>query len=429
MSENKKEDATTPTTKHAQICERVADFEREDVWDMKWADDNPDLLAAMEKTRMYIFRGTDPEEPVSCSAYLCSFHNLQIQAVQLDEVMRQPEQPGKEHVFNYETKSLRDTQQMLKAVEIQDAFIYIEEHSHPRLWISLAEYALETLNLSVAEKAFVRCEDYYGIQFVKGLHILKDRNKQKAEVVCFQLLFSPFPFLADFSFHVPSSNSKHNEARSREALFGDGSEDLAIDLRMKIGDWFVVESLICRGAGNDSLLELTWNNIGNYYADRRNWNKAVVYYVKANNSEKLAECFYALQNWADLEKLMNTLHDGSPLLLSIGHRFASVTCFVRGGDVKYAINCCMELNHWQKAIELSKLHDCEKSVMGTLTKYTNTLLQSGNPLHAVEVYEKAGQHQQAAKVLTRLAKQWVEKTVDIFDLAHKPNDILHLSQL
>lgn len=31
-------------------------FERKDVWDMKWASDNPELFAMMEKTRMYIFR-------------------------------------------------------------------------------------------------------------------------------------------------------------------------------------------------------------------------------------------------------------------------------------------------------------------------------------------------------------------------------------
>ena len=28
---------------------------------MKWADDNPELLAMMEKTRMYVFKGLDPE--------------------------------------------------------------------------------------------------------------------------------------------------------------------------------------------------------------------------------------------------------------------------------------------------------------------------------------------------------------------------------
>ena len=36
-------------------------FERKDVWDMRWADDNSDLLAMMEKTRMYVFKGLDPE--------------------------------------------------------------------------------------------------------------------------------------------------------------------------------------------------------------------------------------------------------------------------------------------------------------------------------------------------------------------------------
>lgn len=48
-------------------------FERRDVWDLCWAMDNPELFALMEKTRMYIFRNLEPEEPVICSAYLCHF--------------------------------------------------------------------------------------------------------------------------------------------------------------------------------------------------------------------------------------------------------------------------------------------------------------------------------------------------------------------
>ena len=36
-------------------------FERKDVWDVKWAEDNPIQLALMEKTRMYIIRDTEPE--------------------------------------------------------------------------------------------------------------------------------------------------------------------------------------------------------------------------------------------------------------------------------------------------------------------------------------------------------------------------------
>ena len=32
-------------------------FERKDVWDVRWAEDNPELFAMMEKTRMYVFKG------------------------------------------------------------------------------------------------------------------------------------------------------------------------------------------------------------------------------------------------------------------------------------------------------------------------------------------------------------------------------------
>lgn len=45
-----------------------AKFERKDVWDMKWADDNPDLFSMMEKTRMYVFRNLDPEVGLQLAA-------------------------------------------------------------------------------------------------------------------------------------------------------------------------------------------------------------------------------------------------------------------------------------------------------------------------------------------------------------------------
>ena len=51
----------------------ILKFERKDVWDMIWAQDNPELFAMMEKTRMYVFRGMEPEEPIPSSGYLCSF--------------------------------------------------------------------------------------------------------------------------------------------------------------------------------------------------------------------------------------------------------------------------------------------------------------------------------------------------------------------
>ena len=71
-------------------------------------------------------------------------------------------------------------------------------------------------------QAFVRCSDYQGIQFVKRLRRLDDRLKQRAEVAVY---FQRF-----------------DEA---EALYRDmDRKDLAIELRMRLGDWLRVVQLV-----------------------------------------------------------------------------------------------------------------------------------------------------------------------------------------
>ncbi|XP_024530250.1 WD repeat-containing protein 35-like [Selaginella moellendorffii] len=282
--------------------DRKSEFERKAVWNMKWADDNPDLIVIMERSRMYVLRGTELEEPVSCNAYFCSFHNLQVLAIRLDDVMQQPEQPTRAHIFSYETKSLRDTHQILQAVEIQDAYSYVEEHGHPRLWTSLAEHALEHLDFSVAAKAFVKCKNYYGIQFVKKVEALRDKNLQNAEVCAYFRRFED----------------------AERIYINIDRKDLAIHMRMKMGDWFLVEKLLENFPGNNSLLKLTWNNIGDHFVVTQNWNDAERYYSKAKNFQMLAECYSELQHWTKLQKLMDYVEDGSPLLESIARKFMNI---------------------------------------------------------------------------------------------------------
>lgn len=54
-------DARVTSSTGQQVIGEQLKLERRDVWDMKWAKDNPDLFAVMEKTRMYVFRNLDPE--------------------------------------------------------------------------------------------------------------------------------------------------------------------------------------------------------------------------------------------------------------------------------------------------------------------------------------------------------------------------------
>jgi WD repeat-containing protein 35 len=50
---------------------------------------------------------------------------------------------------------------------------FIEENPHPRLWRLLAEAAINALDLTMAEAAYVRCKDYPGIQFTKVYYFFK----------------------------------------------------------------------------------------------------------------------------------------------------------------------------------------------------------------------------------------------------------------
>ena len=47
-----------------------SEFERKDVWDIKWADDNEDLFAVMEKARLVVFRNLKAEDPITTSGCL-----------------------------------------------------------------------------------------------------------------------------------------------------------------------------------------------------------------------------------------------------------------------------------------------------------------------------------------------------------------------
>lgn len=148
---------------------KLLEFERKEVWDMRWSDDNPDLFAAMEKTKLYIFRGTDPEEPMTSNGYISGFSDLSVSTVQLDEVIQEPDSPPKDCFIQIETKTLRDTRSILQHSSLADAIQFVENKSHPRLWKIIGDFALENLDFPVAQKAYVRCSDYQALQFIKRI--------------------------------------------------------------------------------------------------------------------------------------------------------------------------------------------------------------------------------------------------------------------
>eukprot|EP00472_Partenskyella_glossopodia_P003555 CAMPEP_0197515860 /NCGR_PEP_ID=MMETSP1318-20131121/846_1 /TAXON_ID=552666 /ORGANISM="Partenskyella glossopodia, Strain RCC365" /LENGTH=784 /DNA_ID=CAMNT_0043064331 /DNA_START=21 /DNA_END=2375 /DNA_ORIENTATION=- len=374
-------------------------IERKDCWNLVWSNDNADLFACMEKSRMYVFRKDRPEEPLASSSYLCEFSDLCITAVQLDEIMKNPQtfirDKPDECVVTFETKSLRDTKELLATTPMSEAYSFIEEHPHPRLWRILAEVALEKLNFSIADKAFVRYRDFQGIQFVKRLKMLASKQQQKAEVEAY---FNRF-------------------AEAERLYMAMDKRDQAIAMRMKLGDWFRVVQLVNSGAVNDEMITKSWNNIGEYYAERQKWNKAKRYFSKSRNLEKVADCAYMVDDYDTLSMLLSNVPEGTPWLSDLGAKFQSVglceeavECYTKLGDPKSAIDCCVLLNQWNLAVKLAEKHKFDQ-IEGLLTKYATHLLQKKKHFEAIELYQKAGRFTESARLLSMLAKESIKSKV------------------
>lgn len=365
-------------------------LERKDAWDICWASDNPRMFAVMEKTRMYVFNDLDAQEPYLSSGYLAGFGDMMIKAVMLDDLMNNPEKPTLDMVVDFETKSLREIRDLIETSGRAEAYASIEQHPHPRLWRLLAESSLNVLDFGFAEKAFVRCRDFKGIQFVKRLQSIGDKNKQRAEVATY---FGRF--------------------EEAEAIYRDiDRNDLAVDMRLKIGDWFRVISLIQKGGGDDKLMSDAMTRIGEFYAERYAWDKAAQYFSQAKQYEKMAECYYRVEDFRALHKLVQLVPQGSTtLLLDLARKFESVgvcesavDCYIRAGEVRGAIDCCVLLNDWKRAVELAEKHDFPQ-IEGLLSKHVRVLLEQGDKLRAVELYRKANKGLEAAKLLASIAEE------------------------
>lgn len=371
--------------------------ERKDVWDMKWSEDDPNMVVIMEKTKMVVFNGETPEEPVVSSGYLARFQDLEIRVVTMDDVMAHPDKMSRDCVVDFESKSLREVRDKVTAEGLQAGYSYADKNPHPRLWKLLATAALEELDLVVAEKAFVRCNDYFGVQLVKQLSTMPDKMKARAEAAVYL--------------------NKFDEA---EAIYRDiDRKDLAIQLRKRLGDYMKVVQLLQTGGGNDSLVREAWDKIGDYYADRFKWKKAAQYYQQSRNFEQLAECYYRLENFSELAKLRFDLPDDTPLLITLAKRFESVgmyeeavDCFLRSTrPPKDAVDCCVMLNKWDKALELAERYDYPQVEL-LLIKSAMSLISSDRKLDAVELFRVANKPTEAAILIGDIAENVANRNVN-----------------
>lgn len=314
--------------------------DKRDVWDIKWAEDNDELLCIMEKTKMTILRGDVAEDPVISSGYLARFRDLEVRAVLLDEILLSPDKPEREYIVDFETKALRELRDIISQSGLEVGYIYATKNPHSRLYRILAEQSLEALELTIAEKCFVKIGDYHGVQLVKLLRSMTDKMKMKAEVAAYLQHFA-----------------------EAESIYRDiDRKDLAVQVRSRIGDYNRVVKLVNEGAGgSDKMVLDAMDKIAEQYADRFMWKKAAQFFQQSKNLERLADCLYRLESFEELSALRADVSDGTPLMLSLAGRFESVgmyeeavDCYVRSNNPKAAVDCCVLQNRWDRALELAE---------------------------------------------------------------------------
>ncbi|VDM97214.1 unnamed protein product [Thelazia callipaeda] len=359
-------------------------FVRHDAWNMKWDEEKDDSIAIMEKSKLYIVRNTETEEPVVNGGYICCFRSLIVRTVLLDEIMQNPQTPHKSFIIDVEIKvksnlsafkfqSFRHVKNLLDNMKIHEATAFIEKSNHPKLWALLAEVALNRLDTAVAEHAYVMLKDYAGIQLIKRINALQSDELKKAEVAAF-----------------------YGRIDEAEKIYIENDRfDLAIALREKMNDWFQISDMLQKNnQPNDELLRKAWNNIGDYYVERQKWKEAESYYEKAENYAQLIPCYLMNDEYEKLEQMAKQLPDNHELLVEIGE------LFLDAGLCEEAVQCFIK---WEYAVELSKTHNL-RDIDTLLNRYVEQFKGNNErTLAVVQLYKKAGKYLQAARMIFDIA--------------------------
>ena len=409
---------------------------RNDVWDMLWCIDNSNMFATMEKGKLFIFYNNKQEQPTDSTHNLIKFVNLKVTAIAMENLLSK--QHSQQHhnnnyvhnsIVHYQCRALKDVLSMLND-DINDhnesllskVFDHINQHNRDCfiLWRILAKHCLLSINnhnnkykncIPIAESCFVKCKDYKGIQFLKRLKAMTNKNKQMAEI---------YAFFADYS-------------QCEKIYIKIGDINSAIDLQMRIGNWKRVIQLIEHESSNnnnknnndklsDELLNKAYQQIGDYYFDLQMYNNALKYYLKCHNIYQMCLCSYKLENFKlftsilknnnnMISKYSNNIankneyfNNISNMLSSVGMSQNACNVLIKYGNIKDAILLSISLNNWTLAFEIFNKHSkiLDKSELNfdkIVNDKINNLISKKFYFDAINIYFDTQYYFQCYKII------------------------------
>lgn len=282
------------------------EFEKKDVWNVAWSNDNVMHYCFMEKNKLNIMKDSDVEDQFVFNGYLAEFSNYEITGINLEELMAKPNDnfPVNEIIVKFESRCLKDLREMIKSkVPLIEIYKYVEKFPHQNLWTILAQHALLSLDFSTAEKCMIQYNDYIGLSFLKRLKCIDDDQLKKAETYTF-----------------------FQEYDKAESIYGQMErKDLIITMRIKLGHWDKVISFVKdSGFIQEDNLKVAYNNLGLKFLESNEYDKAEELFKITNNHEGLVNIWFKTENYEKAAKFVDLIPEQTEFLIFMGEKFETV---------------------------------------------------------------------------------------------------------
>jgi WD repeat-containing protein 35 len=374
---------------------KKSDFEKNDVWTVIWSSDDSNSFAFTQKNILNIYKNFECEEVLNCNGYLAEFNELKINTIMLEDVLIRP---SSEHLLEvkdisivFETRILRDLREMMaNNINLDDIYKYVEKHNHDKLWTLLTEHAMLKLEFGIAEKCLIRKQDFIGLSLLKRIKTIEEDDFKKAEI----------------HQHFFDYDKAEDIYRKKER------KDLLINMRIKLGHWEKVISLIEESSViQEDNLKVALNNLATQFIEKKQYDKAEELLLKTGNREELINVWFLTEKFQKAGEYIHNIPEGSEFLLFMGEKFElyglteeAVNCFMRYGDIKRAIDICVLTNQWNLAVELAEKNNLFQ-VEGLVNKFSTLLIEKNKKMELVEFYRKAHKHTESAKILIKIAEE------------------------
>ena len=332
---------------------RLLEFTRKDTSHVVWSLDDPLALVTLEKTRLYIIRDQDPEEPISAiepsspqlkrTWYPVKFTQMQIKMCRIEMAFDAPGQisegssdPETPLIKTQGARLMRDLEQVLQ-VGLSDAFGFVSTHPHPALWNRVGMDALTQGQTGVAKQCFKQSKFVVGLEFCNRLSEIMNPASNVDSAVC-EAMVCAF---------------KGEYGRAIELFQYANRHDMVLKLLEYRGDDAQIARLLeFNPSTYDTKLRESSKRMADSMSSNGRVDEAAQLYTKAGYFDLACRCWFKLDRYDKVISLMRQcllnksddswIGPACDMLLRAGMAYEVTLVYMERDDFNRVLECCIE---------------------------------------------------------------------------------------